>query len=30
MGSEASGFEAFATQVERLAAAAEEAVTRVA
>jgi aminoglycoside phosphotransferase (APT) family kinase protein len=27
MGSEASGFEAFATQVERLAAAAEEAVT---
>jgi aminoglycoside phosphotransferase (APT) family kinase protein len=28
MGSEASGFEAFATQVERLAAAAEEAVTR--
>jgi aminoglycoside phosphotransferase (APT) family kinase protein len=30
MGSEASGFEAFAMQVERLAAAAEEAVTRVA
>ena len=30
MGSDASGFEAFATQVERLAAAAEEAVTRVA
>jgi aminoglycoside phosphotransferase (APT) family kinase protein len=30
MGSEASGFEAFGTQVERLAAAAEEAVTRVA
>ena len=30
MGSEASGFEAFASQVERLAAAAEEAVTRVA
>jgi aminoglycoside phosphotransferase (APT) family kinase protein len=30
MGTDASGFEGFATQVERLAAAAEEAVTRVA
>jgi aminoglycoside phosphotransferase (APT) family kinase protein len=30
MGTDASGFEGFAMQVERLAAAAEEAVTRVA
>jgi aminoglycoside phosphotransferase (APT) family kinase protein len=30
MGRDASGFEAFATQVERLATAAEEAVARVA